>query len=65
MSLVGNFSTCSICGKWKIIANQRNKVLSKHDGVDVYLECKDCASIPLWDRKTNDEKNQKSFDHYQ
>jgi hypothetical protein len=65
MSLVGNFSTCSICGKRKIIASQRNKVLSKHDGVDVYLECKDCASIPLWDRKTNDEKNQKSFDHYQ
>ena len=65
MSLVGNFSTCSICGKWKIIANQRNKVLSKHDGVDVYLECKDCAAVPLWDKKINDERKQKSFDHYQ
>lgn len=29
-----------------------------------YLECKDCTSVPLWDRKTNEEK-QKAFDHYQ
>jgi hypothetical protein len=64
MSLVGTFSTCSICGKRKIIASQRNKVLSKQVGIDVYLECKDCASVPLWDRKTNEEK-QKTFDHYQ
>lgn len=64
MSLVGNFSTCSICGKRRIIASQRNKVLSKQDGVDVYLECKDCAAIPLWDGKTK-EKRQRAFDHYQ
>jgi hypothetical protein len=38
--------------------------LSKHVGIDVYLECKDCASVPLWDRKTNVEK-QKAFDHYE
>ena len=63
MSLVGTFSTCSICGKRKIIASQRNKVLSNQVGMDVYLECKDCASVPLWDR-TSEEK-QKDFDHYQ
>jgi len=64
MSLVGNFSTCSICGKRRIIASQRNKVLSKQVGTDVYLECKDCTAIPLWNTKTN-EKKQKAFDHYQ
>jgi len=58
MSLVGNFSTCSICGKRRIIASQRNKVLSKQVGTDVYLECKDCAAIPLWNTKTN-EKNKR------
>ena len=63
MSLVGTFSTCSICGKRRRIANQRNKVLSNQVGMDVYLECKDCASVPLWDR-TSEEK-QKDFDHYQ
>ncbi|MGE5685396.1 MAG: hypothetical protein ACM3ZS_09685 [Nitrososphaerota archaeon] len=63
MSLVGTFSTCSICGKRRIIASQRNKVLSNQVGMDVYLECKDCASVPLWDR-TSEEK-QKDFDHYQ
>lgn len=63
MSLVGTFSICSICGKRRKIANQRNKVLSNQVGVDVYLECKDCASVPLWDR-TSEEK-QKDFDHYQ
>mgnify|MGYP006915917951 FL=1 len=63
MSLVGTLSTCSICGKRRIIASQRNKVLSKQVGIDVYLECKDCASVPLWDR-TNEEKR-KTFDHYQ
>ncbi|HEX6379464.1 MAG TPA: hypothetical protein VFZ60_10350 [Nitrososphaeraceae archaeon] len=63
MSLVGTFSICSICGKRRRIANQRNKVLSNQVGMDVYLECKDCASVPLWDR-TSEEK-QKDFDHYQ
>jgi hypothetical protein len=63
MSLVGTFSTCSICGKRRIIASQRNKVLSNQVGMDVYLECKDCASVPLWGR-TSEEK-QKDFDHYQ
>ena len=63
MSLVGTFSTCSICGKRRIIASQRNKVLSNQVGMDVYLECKDCASVLLWDR-TSEEK-QKDFDHYQ
>ena len=51
MSLVGNFSTCSVCGKRKIIAKQLNKVLSQQNSIDVYLECKDCAAIPLWAKK--------------
>ena len=59
MSLVGNFSTCSVCGKRRKIAKQLNKVLSKQNSIDVYLECKDCAAIPLWAKK------QKTFDHYQ
>ena len=59
MSLVGNFSTCSVCGKRKIIAKQLNKILSQQNSIDVYLECKDCAAIPLWAKK------QKAFDHYQ
>jgi hypothetical protein len=50
MNLVNKFSTCSICGK-------RNRV-------DVYLECKDCAAIPLWDKKIEDRKHG-IFDHYQ
>ncbi|HEX7274240.1 MAG TPA: hypothetical protein VF248_01360 [Nitrososphaeraceae archaeon] len=62
MSLVGTFSTCSICGKRRIIATQRNKVLSNQVGTDVYLECKDCASVPLWNGKINEER---AFDHYQ
>jgi len=33
--------------------------LSKQNSIDVYLECKDCAAIPLWAKK------QKTFDHYQ
>ena len=45
--------------KAKIIAKQLNKVLSQQNSIDVYLECKDCAAIPLWAEK------QKSFDHYQ
>ncbi|HKQ20468.1 MAG TPA: hypothetical protein VJS91_00385 [Nitrososphaeraceae archaeon] len=64
MNLVGRVSTCNICGKQKIIATQRNKVLNGRIEVDVYLECKDCAAIPLWDRKTK-EKKQKVFDYYQ
>ncbi|MFZ0317168.1 MAG: hypothetical protein WAL23_09555 [Nitrososphaeraceae archaeon] len=64
MSLVGNFSTCSVCGKRKIIAKQLNKVLSQQNSIDVYLECKDCAVIPLWDKKIEDKK-QGIFDHYQ
>ena len=42
MSLVGNFSTCSVCGKRRIIAKQLNKVLSKQNRDNVYLECKEC-----------------------
>jgi hypothetical protein len=64
MSLVGNFSTCSVCGKRRIIAKQLNKVLSKQNSIDVYLECKECAAIPIWDTNTKDG-NQKTFDHYQ
>jgi hypothetical protein len=64
MGLVGNFSTCSVCGKRKIIAKQLNKVLSQQNSIDVYLECKDCAAIPLWDKKIEDKK-QGIFDHYQ
>ena len=64
MNLVGNFSTCSVCGKRKIIAKQRNKLLSQQNSVDVYLECKDCAAIPIWNTETKNG-NQKGFDHYQ
>jgi RNase P subunit RPR2 len=64
MSLVGNFSTCSVCGKRRIIAKQLSKVLSKQNREDVYLECKECAAIPIWDTNTKDG-NQKTFDHYQ
>jgi hypothetical protein len=64
MSLVGNFSTCSVCGKRKIIVKQRDKILSKQNSIDVYLECKECAAIPIWDTKTKDG-NPKVFDHYQ
>lgn len=64
MSLVGNFSTCSVCGKRKVIAKQLNKVLSKQNSIDVYLECKDCAAVPLWETKLKEGK-QNAFDHYQ
>ncbi len=47
-----------------MIAKQLNKVLSKQNSIDVYLECKDCAAVPLWETKLNDGK-QKAFDHYQ
>jgi hypothetical protein len=62
MSFIGKFSTCSVCGKRRIIAKQLNKVLNKQNSVDIYLECKDCAALPLWDTKAG---NQKVFDHYQ
>ena len=64
MNLVDKFSTCSICGKRKIIASHRDKVLNKQNRVDVYLECKVCAAIPLWDKKIEDRKRG-NFDHYQ
>ena len=64
MNLVDKFSTCSICGKRKIIANHRDRVLNKQNRVDVYLECKDCAAIPLWDKNIEDRKRG-NFDHYQ
>ena len=64
MNLVDKFSTCSICGKRKIIANHRDKVLNKQNRVDIYLECKDCAAIPLWDKNIEDRKRG-NFDHYQ
>jgi hypothetical protein len=64
MNFVNKFSTCSICGKRKPIARYRDKALNKQNRVDVYLECKDCAAIPLWDKKTEDKK-QGIFDHYQ
>jgi hypothetical protein len=38
--------------------------LSKQNSIDVYLECKECAAIPIWDTKTKDG-NQEVFDHYQ
>jgi hypothetical protein len=64
MNLVDKFSTCSVCGKRKIIARHRDKVLNKQNRVDVYLECKDCAAIPLWDKNIEDRKRG-NFDHYQ
>jgi hypothetical protein len=62
MTLVGQFSICSICGKRKIIAKHLDKLLDKQNRMDIYLECKDCAALPLWERK---EKKQKVFDQYQ
>lgn len=47
MTLVGKFSTCSICGKYKLIASERNKVWEKQSRIDIYLECEDCGKIPL------------------
>jgi len=47
MSFVGEFSKCSICGKRKIIARQMYQISSGQDRLDLYLECKDCADIPL------------------
>lgn len=55
---IGKFAICSICGKRNLIENQRTQLRKDQIGLDVYLECKDCASIPLWDSK-------KVFDHYQ
>jgi len=57
MSFIGKFSICSICGKRNIIASQRNKVWEKRSVIDIYLECKECAAIPLWGRKINNKNN--------
>jgi len=51
MNFVGELSSCSICGKRKTIVSQKNKLLLNQTQIDIYLECKDCASIPLWGRK--------------
>ena len=47
MSFVGDFAKCSICGKRKIIARQMYQISNGKNRVDIYLECKDCADIPL------------------
>lgn len=47
MIYVGSFSKCSICGKRKLIARQMNQIGNAQNTLDVYLECKDCAQIPL------------------
>jgi DNA-directed RNA polymerase subunit M/transcription elongation factor TFIIS len=47
MTFVGSFAKCSICGKRKLIARQMNQIWSGQNSIDVYLECKDCAVIPL------------------
>ena len=57
-NLIGKLAICSICGKQKLISNQRTQLRKDRIRLDIYLECKDCASIPLWDSK-------KVFDHYQ
>lgn len=55
---IGKFAICSVCGKQKLIEKQRTQLRKDQVRHDVYLECKDCASIPLWDTK-------RVFDHYQ
>ena len=47
MIFLGKFETCSICGKRRDIGRQRIEVISNNRIVDVYLECIDCAVIPL------------------
>jgi hypothetical protein len=47
MIFLGRRETCSICGKRGEIGRQRIEILSNNRLVDVYLECKDCAAIPL------------------
>ena len=44
---LGKVEVCSICGKRKKVGRQRIEVISNNRRVDIYLECKDCASIPL------------------
>lgn len=56
MNYVGELSTRSICGKCKTIVLQKNKLLLNQNQIDIYLECKDCASIPLWGRKLKNKK---------
>jgi len=47
MIFLGKLEACSICGKRKKIRRQRIEVISNNRHVDIYLECKDCAAIPL------------------
>lgn len=47
VNFLGKFETSSICGKRRQIGRQRIQILSNNSVVDVYLECKDCADIPL------------------
>jgi hypothetical protein len=47
MIFLGKFEACSICGKRSEVARQRIEILNKSRLIDVYLECKDCADIPL------------------
>jgi uncharacterized protein YlaI len=47
MIFLGKFETCSICGKIREIERQRIEILRNNRLVDVYLECTDCAAIPL------------------
>jgi len=56
MGLIGTFATCSICGKKKVIATERRKVLLKQSRIDFYQECKDCNAIPLWDKRLKSKK---------
>ena len=47
MIFLGKIETCSICGKRNEIGRQRIEILRNNRFVDVYLECKICAAIPL------------------
>jgi len=47
MTLVGEYSICNICGKRKLIATEKRKILEKQGRMDFYQECKDCNAIPL------------------
>jgi hypothetical protein len=47
MIFLGKFETCSVCGKRKKIGRQRIEVINDNRRIDVYLECNDCAAIPL------------------
>jgi hypothetical protein len=47
MVFLGKIETCSICGKRNEIERQRIEILRNNRLIDVYLECKNCAAIPL------------------